>query len=545
MAHVRTRQRPGNGPNEAPTKDVNMTNDKNDPRADVTAFLRARHTLLWVVTREEVRAEAQIIEAARAANYMVQFWDCAMGLQDATGRVLDANLIAPVGGMPPGIIDTIRDRTSRMVYVLRDMHLFLRDPFALRGLRSLARGLQKAPKDQARTVIVLSPSAEIPPELTGQSTIVDWPLPTRPDIAKLLEDVIASLPDDLRANALPEGVREAAIDAAVGLTAEEAANCYARSLVSLRRIEPGIVAGEKKRVIARGRGVTWEDPDPAGLDAVGGLDLVKEWLVQRRSAFGERARAYGLPAPKGMFLVGLPGTGKTLVSRCVAAAWGLPLLSLDFGGMQSKFVGESQTNLRTTLGLLEAVAPCVVRVDEIEKALAGASGPAGDGGVAADALGTFLTWMQERRAPVFVIATANDVRALPPELLRKGRFDEVFFVDLPTSAERAQVAAAACRKHGIDPERIDLAKLAAQSKGFSGAEIAAIVPDAMFAAFAQGERAVETADLLAAAANVVPLAKTASEKIEGLREWARGRARLASRPEEQVTQTGATRALDL
>lgn len=513
---------------------------------DITALLRARHTLLWVVTREEQRVEAQIIEAARAANYPVQFWDCATGLQDATGRVLDGSMVAPVGGMPPGIIDAVRDRTVRMVYVLRDLHLFLRDPFALRGLRSLARGLQKAPKAEARTVIVLAPSAEVPPELTGHATIIDWPLPQRADIAKLLDDVVASLPDDIREGAAPPEVREAAIDAAVGLTAEEAANCYARSLVSQRRIIPAIVAGEKKRVIARGRGVTWEDPDPAGLNAVGGLDLVKEWLVQRRAAFSERARAYGLPAPKGLFLVGLPGTGKTLVSRCVAAAWGLPLLSLDFGGMQSKFVGESQTNLRTTLSLLEAVAPCVVRVDEIEKALAGASGPAGDGGVAADALGTFLSWMQERRAPVFVIATANDVRALPPELLRKGRFDEVFFVDLPTSAERAQVVVVACRKYGVDPARIDLAKIAAVTKGFSGAEIAALVPDAMFVAFADGERPIETGDLIAAAVNVVPLAKTASEKIENLREWARGRARLASRPEEAAqVQTSAGRSLDL
>jgi hypothetical protein len=308
------------------------------------------------------------------------------------------------------------------------------------------------------------------------------------------------------------------------------ANCYAKSLVSSRTIDPALVAGEKKRVVARGRGVTWEDPDPRGLEAVGGLDLIKGWLKQRRAAFGARARAYGLPAPKGVFLVGLPGTGKTLVSRCIASAWGLPLLSLDFGAIQSKYVGESQTNLRATLALLEAVAPCVVRVDEIEKALAGASGPAGDGGVAADALGTFLTWMQERKAPVFVVATANDVRALPPELLRKGRFDEVFFVDLPTRSEREGVLAAALAKHNLKGDGINLAEVARETEGYSGAELAALVPDAMFAAFADGERAITTADVLEAARNVVPLSKTASEKIETLRNWAKAAPGSRRRP---------------
>lgn len=512
---------------------------------EITALLRARHTLLWIVTKEEARVEACLIEAAAAAKYPVFFWDCASGLQSNTGAPVDATMIAACGNaISPGVLDRVRDTKSRACYVLRDLHKFLGDPFANRALRSLARSLQKAPKDEARVVVVLSPTADIPPELAGHATVVDWPLPSRADIAKLLDDVVSALPEEIRAAALVNGNRDRAIDAAVGLTAEEAANCYAKSLVQGRTIDPAIVTSEKKRVVARGKGVTWEDPDPRGLDAVGGLDLIKAWLKQRRAAFSARARAYGLPAPKGVFLVGLPGTGKTLVSRCIAAAWGLPLLSLDFGALQSKYVGESQTNLRATLALLEAVAPCVVRIDEIEKALAGASGPAGDGGVAADALGTFLTWMQERKAPVFVVATANDVRALPPELLRKGRFDEVFFVDLPTKSERIGVLAAACAKYNVEPGGVDFPEVARATEGYSGAEIAALIPDAMFAAFADGERPVSTADVLEAARNVVPLSKTASEKIETLRGWAKGRARLASPPEAPTANEGV-RALDL
>lgn len=512
---------------------------------DVTDLLRARHTLLWVVTREEARVEAAIIEAAGKASYETRMWDCAMGLQRPDGSVENADMLAPAGTNPPGILDAIRDRKQRVVYVLRDFHAFLRDPYILRALRSLARSLQRLPKADARSIVILTPVADVPPELAGHATVIDWPLPQRADIAKLLDDVVKALPEGVREGALAEGQREAAIDAAVGLSAEEAANCYSRSLVSTRRVDPAVVAGEKKRVVARGRGVTWEDPDPNGLDAVGGLELIKAWLQQRKAAFSERARAYGLPAPKGAFLVGLPGTGKTLVSRCVAAAWGLPLLSLDLNALQSKYVGESQTNLRQTLALLEAVAPCVVRVDEIEKALAGSQGPAADGGVAADALGTFLTWMQERKAPVFVIATANDVRNLPPELLRKGRFDEVFFVDLPTRQERREVVWAACSKYKLPRESVDAEAVAERTAGYSGAEIAALLPDAMFAAFADGERRVTTEDILAAAKNVVPLSKTASEKIETLRSWAKGRARLASKPEVQTVNGQSGRALDM
>lgn len=519
-----------------------------DPSSDITALLKARHSLLWVVSREEARVEAAIIEAAARATYKVVFWDCASGLQDVSGTIIDKEMIAVTGSIPPSILDRVRDRDERCVYVLRDLAPHLRDPFAVRALRSLARSLQKVPKEKARAVIVLTPSAEIPLELTGHATVVEWPLPARADIAKILDDVVSALPPELKEAAAAGGVREAAIDAAVGLSAEEATNCYARSLVSTRRIEPSIVAAEKKRVVARGKGVTWEDPDPRGLEAVGGLDNLKEWLVARKAAFGPRARAYGLPTPKGCFLVGLPGTGKTLASRCVAATWGLPLLSLDLGGLQSKYVGESQQNLRQTLALIDAVSPCVVRVDEIEKAMAGASGATGDGGVAADALGTFLTWMQERRSASFVIATANDVRLLPPELLRKGRFDEVFFVDLPTSRERADIVRATLSAYKRSDAPVNAEELASVTEGFSGAEIASLVPDALFVSFADGERELRTSDLMAAAKRLVPLSRTASEKIAGLREWAKGRARLASPPEgsaEVKSAGGAARALDL
>ena len=504
--------------------------------ADITGLLRARTTLLWIVTTEELRVERAVIEAAAAAKYPTRLWDCATGLTRAEDKAEDKQY--PQNADPGAVLNVIRDNKERAVYVLRDLHKWL-DPITLRALRSRARELQSAPPNQARAIVVLSPSAEIPPELAGCATVLNYPIPDRAEMARILDGVIQGVSDDeIRANACTNGTREAAIDAAVGLTAEEAAACYARSLVTSRKIDPALVANEKKRVIAREKVLTWYDPDPRGLDGVGGLDVLKSWLMMRKAAFSEKARAYGLPTPKGCMIVGIPGTGKSLTAKCIASAWRVPLLRLDLGALKSKFVGESEANIRKALAVAETVSPCILWIDEIEKALAGSTGEQGDGGVSADALGAVLSWMQERQGAVFVVATANDVRALPPELLRKGRFDEVFWVDLPTKAERVEILRAALAQHGRAPIALDV--IAGETEGFTGAELAAIVPDALFMSFADGERALEAGDLWKAAKTVVPLAKTASEKIEGLRAWAKGRARPASTPETVTQSTGRT-----
>lgn len=442
--------------------------------ADITALLRARHSLLWVVTREEVRVERALVEAAGAATYNTRFWDCADGITDSKGAEVE-KIADPLGAMA-----YMKSQALRCVYVMRDLHKWL-DPIVLRTLRNLARDFQNVAKNEARTIVVLTPSAEIPPELANHATLIDYPLPDRAEIAAILGDVIDSLPEGIREGAAPNGTRDAVVDATVGLTAEEARNCYARSLVSTKRVDPAIVASEKKRVIAREKVLTWHDPDPRGLEAIGGLDLLKGWLRARRAAFSPRARAFGLPAPKGAMLVGVPGCGKSLVSKCIASAWGMPLLRLDLGALKSKYVGESEANVRKALSVAEAVAPCVLWLDEIEKALGGATGPQGDGGVSADALGAVLSWMQERQGSVFVIATANDVRSLPPELLRKGRFDEVFWVDLPTRVERGSILAAALTAHGRESSSVDLDQLANATMNFTGAEIANVTIDARLA----------------------------------------------------------------
>lgn len=508
--------------------------------ADVAALLRARNPLIWIVTREEARVERLLLEAASAAKYEPRFWDCATGASDYEGKPQEGGTQL---GDPAAVLNRIRDTSKRQVWVLRDMPPWLRDPTVARSLRSLARSLPQSERDNARAIVMLTPSGEIPPELAGHAIVIEWPLPDRAEIAAILDSAIEALPEDMRAAAAPNGTRDAAIDAAVGLTAEEAQSCYAKSLVQSRKIDPATVAGEKKRVIAREKVLEWFDPIPGGLDAVGGLDALKGWLAARRAAFGPRARAYGLPAPKGALLVGVPGCGKSLTAKAIATAWGMPLLRLDLGALKSKFVGESEGNIRKALKVAETVAPCVLWLDEIEKALSGATSGAADGGVSSDALGAVLSWMQDRAGSVFVVATANDVSALPPELLRKGRFDELFFVDLPTTAERAAILQTALDAHGrggvLAPESV--AALASKMQDFTGAEIAALVPEALYTAFADGERSISSTDFLASIATTVPLARTASEKIEALRKWAKGRARPATtQTETSAAQSGRT-----
>lgn len=525
-----------------------MTTRSEVVAADVAALLRARNPLLWIVTREEARVEGYLFEAAAAANYVPRTWDVAQGVADMAGKI-DRS----IGSADPGdTLNAIRDRAERKVergmWIMRDLPTWLAgQPNAptLRSLRNLARSLPGTAREGAQAVIVISPSGDVPPEIAGHATVIEWPLPDRDEVAAILDAAIGSLPDEIRDEAAPNGQRDAAIDAAVGLSGEEAAACYARSLVQTRRIDPVMVSQEKKRVIARERVLEWFDPIPGGLDTVGGLDVLKGWLVARKSAYSPEARAYGLPSPKGVLLVGVSGCGKSLTAKSVATAYQCPLLRFDLGALKSKFVGESEANLRKAFRVIESVGRCVVWLDEVEKGLQGATSGSADGGVSSDALGALLSWMQDRSGEAFVVATANDISGLPPEFLRKGRFDELFFIDLPNESERAAVLQSALRSFGRKDAKVNAAKVATACEGFTGSEIAAIVPDALFAAFNDGGREITTGDLLDAAKTVVPLSKTAGEKIAGMRAWASGRARFATSTEVVASSKKSGRVLDI
>lgn len=540
---------------------------------EITSLLRARTSLLWIASREEKRVEAALTnclppktkETTPGANdgvvMGIRFWDCISGLKEFavvdgksqlvslsfTGGINSYGEKTPAklsqGGSPITdplvVLQAIREVPDRCLYVLRDINAY-KDLFTLRALRNTATDIEKTPAREQRAMVILTPSTEIPPDLVGQANLIEYPIPDREDVAKIFD----LLPFKENGLLLPEApIREAGVDAALGLSGAEIQNCFYRSLVTLKRIDPQTIAQEKKRVIAREKVLTWIDPDPRGLDAVGGLEDLKEWVDKRKAGFSLKARQYGLKAPKGILISGIPGTGKSLTAKCVSTSWGMPLLKLDLGALQSKWIGESQANIRKALQIAEAVSPCVLWLDEIEKALAGSGSSSGDGGVAADALGAILNWMQEREGDVFVIATANDVRSLPPELLRKGRFDEIFWVDLPTSSEREAILLSALKQVGREAG-VDIPALTERTKGWVGAEIASIVPEAMFAAFEDGGRQITTADLLTAAKTVVPLSTTMGTKLDEIRSFMTNKARSASRP-EVVKETVQGRTLDL
>lgn len=855
---------------------------------DIVTLLKARTTLIWITTREELRVERALVEAAARAGFGAVLWDCASGCTTPTG--------SPYGQGaqlrdPEGALNACKNDGKKQVWIFRDLDPWLQAPSTARLLKTLARDLQATSAGAERALVVLTPNGKIPEILQGCVSALDWPLPDREDVGKILDSTVEATTAALKARTRDKGSdprteerlaaleavrknggRETAVDAAVGLTAEEIAGCYARSLVSTGIIDADRVRKDKASVISREKVLEWYEPDPMGLDGVGGLDGLKAWLSLHKRAFSKAAQNYGLPSPRGLLLCGPPGVGKSLVAKSISTVWSMPLLRLDLGALKSKWVGEchaedtefltengmrkfddirdderlatfntktgaleyqlptarhaydyegrmclvrgrgmlvtpnhrmvvkrrgdtgwrlleaeeafsvsntripvapevitsdvgdtftvpgqdvrhgrgatavalpttemlellgyfvadgstdgkrrgpvvitqqdgpvadrmlhllnkfgpakangrddrssppirqlhvqsiplwsyfrehcgtrcdnkklpgwvlrasraqlrvlwdalmvtdgardhrgfpsmsysttspilaeqvqeiafrlgmrvtvrrmtpaaprkplyivsvtpknyfqsnnvdwvqyqgrvvcfsvpngtlvtrregrwaisgnSEQNVRRAFRVAEAVAPCILWCDEIEKSLDGATSGAADGGVSTDALGTLLTFMQERKAPVFVLATANDVSKLPPELLRKGRFDELFFVDLPTFTERTQVCAATLRRFKRDPENFDLHAVASVTSDFTGAEIAAIVPEAMFEAFAQ-DREVSTDDIVAAAHRVVPLSRTASEKIKALREWAKGRTRPATLPSVENTE---------
>ncbi|HYN87282.1 MAG TPA: AAA family ATPase, partial [Ardenticatenaceae bacterium] len=358
---------------------------------------------------------------------------------------------------------------------------------------------------------------------------LDYSLPTADELAAALERVLRSA-RHLERGALglnfDDEQTAQVIRAAQGLTCTEAENVFAKSLVMHRRLDLDVIIREKQHLIQKSRVLEFFAA-PEAFEDVGGMDELKEWLRKRGQAFSPRARRFGLPEPRGLLLLGVSGSGKSLMAKAVANQWHLPLLRLDMGRVFGELVGASEQNIRQALRLAENTSPAILWLDELDKGLAGAaSSGRSDAGTAARVFGTFLTWMQEKSAPVFVVATANDVQSLPPETLRKGRFDEIFFVDLPTRPEREEIWAIHLRKRRRSPSRFDLQRLAAETDGFSGAEIEQVVIASLYDAFDEG-RDLEMHDLLRNIAQTVPLSQTMASQVETLRHWARKNARPA------------------
>jgi SpoVK/Ycf46/Vps4 family AAA+-type ATPase len=498
-------------------------------RNELEILIRARYPILYLITSEELRLEEQVLEIAAKRQKKVFEWSCSTGLVPAGTSLQSQRPRQPATRDPLVALDQVIDQVEPAIFIFKDFHPFLtKSNYAVvRKLKEIALHL----KNSFKTILLVSPVMEIPTELEKEITVLNYPLPTREELAQLLERIVAEVGQfkQVRVELDPAG-RERLLQAALGLTQGEAENVFAKIIVKGERLsgdDVGEVFAEKQQIIRKSGLLEYYETGESFAN-IGGLGVLKGWLNKRAAAFTEEARVFGLPAPRGILMLGVQGCGKSLCAKAVANQWRLPLLRFDMGRMFGSFVGSSEENVRRAIAVAESVAPAILWVDEIDKAFAGSQGSGvTDGGTTARVFGTFLTWLSEKTVPVFVVTTANDISQLPAELLRKGRLDEIFFVDLPARDERLEIFPIHLRKRGRDPARFELEALADASQDFSGAEIEEAINSGLYDAFYAREE-LTTGHVLAALAQAVPLARTMQEPIEALRRWAEGRARNAS-----------------
>jgi len=503
--------------------------------AELETLIRARYPVLYIISSEEMRLQELIMEIARKRQKRAFEWSYNTGIIPAGASLQAQKQRDPATREPLAALDQVFEQVEPALFIFKDFHPFLtRNNFAVvRKLKEIALHL----KNSFKTIILVSPVMEIPIELEKEITVLNYPLPSREDLDALLDRIIDDIKQFNRVEIdLDGGGRERLLQAALGLTLGEAENVFAKIIVKEEKLSgAGVneVFAEKQQII-RKNGLLEYYASGESFANVGGLAVLKDWLNKRALAFTDEARSFGLPAPRGILMLGVQGCGKSLCAKAVATQWQLPLLRFDMGRMFGSLVGSSEENVRRAIAVAESVAPAILWVDEIDKAFAGSQGSAAsDGGTTARVFGTFLTWLSEKSAPVFVVATANDISQLPPELLRKGRLDEIFFVDLPGREERAEVFRIHLNKRNREPAHFDLEALADGSAQFSGAEIEEAINSALYDAYYE-KRELATDHVLRALAQTVPLARTMDAQISTLRGWAEGRARNASVAREQT-----------
>jgi len=507
---------------------------------ELDVLVRARYPLIYLVSSEEQRVEAILQELAQSHGKALLTWSVTKGLKRlGPGR---SSVSLDETQEPLRALATIEKLNEPSLVVLKDFHPYLGEPQVVRAVRELAHFL----KSTFTTVVLLGPTLVIPPELEKELSVLDVPLPSFNELLDLLRGIVSVVRKGGKAVVdLSREDAERLIRAAQGLTYSEAENAFAKAIANDGRLDSEdiqMVQDEKRQIIRKNGLLEFISTDDS-LDQVGGLDQLKTWLSRRSRAFGEAARQFGLPEPKGLLLLGVQGCGKSLTAKAVAAHWRLPLLRLDLGRIFSGLVGSSEENLRRAIRVAEGVAPAVLWVDELEKGLAGASSSgSGDTGVSARVFGALLTWLQEKTSPVFVVATANRIDLLPPELLRKGRFDEIFFVDLPERQEREEIFRIHLARRKRDARAFDVKLLAEKAAGFSGAEIEQALVAGLYEAFAENGE-LSQRHVLSALQETKPLSTTMRGEIEKLRSWASVHTRPASSPSAQrmareITETG-------
>lgn len=502
-------------------------------------MLKAYYPIVYITTFEYARTIQQVRNTSLEINeqYIYYQWNYIDGLtqyssQNNKHEKLD-NLEEPEEVLR--FIEsriTIKDiQTQPEIFLLEDFHEYIEE----RGVKIRLRKLAEILRYCRKHIIIVSPVLKLPIELEKYITVLEWDLPNRDDLKIVLNKVL----NDSKINIEPY-LENKLVDSALGMTYMEAdlAFCLAAVKTRFDSSSPFVVSQEKEQIIKKS-GLLEYVQNNDDIQEIGGMSNLKDWLEKRKLAYDLKAQLWHLTEPKGLLLLGVPGCGKSLTAKCISSYWKMPLLRLDIGKVFQGIVGSSEENIRRAIMTAEAIAPCVLWIDEIEKGLSGVqSSSISDGGTTSRIFSTILTWMQEKTKPVFVVATANNISLLPPELLRKGRFDEIFFVDLPSEEERKSIFRIHLKKREQNPDIFAIDKLATETDGFNGAEIEECIKEAMFSAFVENQETpkLQIIHLLNAIHNTVPLSATMKEQITALRNWAATRAKNASKESNEVNR---------
>ncbi len=502
---------------------------------DVSTYIRAGYPIINILSGEEDRVidlvDETLLDPEKWPNPRRLFiWSIIRGFVDITGQPVDEEKTND----PPKALNFMAGFNEPAVFVFKDFYPYIKEgaqnsSLLIRMIRDIVPVLQSSPK----TMIWTSSTLYIPPELEKEITVLDMPLPGQIEYLGILEGIIRSVKDNPRVEIdLTDEDRDKLVSACQGLTRNEAENALAKTIVSrgqLKGADVTAILAEKEQII-RKSGILEYTATVDDFNNVGGLGALKQWLRQRKAGFSQKARDFGLPYPRGVMLVGVPGCGKSLCAKAVAAEWQMPLLRFDLGRVFAGRVGESEENMRKALSVAESVAPAILWIDELEKGVSGI-GDGGDSGVGSRVFGNLLTWMEEKEKPVFVVATGNDIERLPPELLRKGRVDEIFFVGLPGPEERAEILMIHLGLKNRDPQEFEMGRLVEATDGFSGAEIEELVISGLYEAFDDKDNdKLKTDHLMSVIGEIIPLSKSSKDRIAELEKWAGENCRMAVAP---------------
>ena len=491
------------------------------PLRDLELTIQSRYPFVAVETSEEDRLEKALFDIAADLRVPFFMWTVTSGLRRA--GLLNAMYDTQ---QPLRALNTVATMTGEAMFLMKDLQRYFGEPPVVRKLLDLAPEF----KHDRRVIVFSGVKIELPSELSALTALHALELPGPDELKRIVKQAIESCQRDgpVRVELAPADL-DRLVERLRGFTAFEAERAITRAILKNRSLgvrDIETIVEIKKDLLKKDGVLEYISPEE-NLAEVGGFANLKAWLEKRKKAFGPEAKQFGITPPRGILLLGIQGAGKSLVARAVAKEWGLPLLKLEAARLYDKYVGETEKNLERSLKMAEQMAPCVLMIDELEKGLSYNAGGDADAGLSKRVFGRLLTWLNDRKAPVFVVATSNNINELPPELTRKGRFDEIFFVDLPNPAERREILSVHLKKRKRNPALFDLTVLAEAAHGFTGAEIEQAVVSALYTAFSKGVE-VTSAILAAELAATKPLSVTRAEEITALREWARDRTVMAS-----------------